>query len=84
MVAIKKVLHDKRFKNRGLQIMRQLVKDKQLNIVSLRHCFYSQVLFFSFLDALFFYVCNIESGSSVVSNNAISMVIVKLGTRGMR
>ena len=46
MVAIKKVLQDKRFKNRELQIMRQLVKDKHSNIVSLKHCFYSQVRLF--------------------------------------
>ena len=45
-MAIKKVLQDKRFKNRELQIMRQLVKDKHSNIVSLKHCFYSQVRFF--------------------------------------
>jgi len=42
IVAIKKVLQDKRFKNRELQIMRQLVKDPHSNIVSLKHCFYSQ------------------------------------------
>ncbi len=43
VVAIKKVLQDKRFKNRELQIMRQLVKDPHSNIVGLKHCFYSQV-----------------------------------------
>jgi serine/threonine protein kinase len=43
VVAIKKVLQDKRFKNRELQIMRQLVKDPHPNIVALKHCFYSQV-----------------------------------------
>jgi serine/threonine protein kinase len=43
VVAIKKVLQDKRFKNRELQIMRQLVKDPHTNIVALKHCFYSQV-----------------------------------------
>lgn len=43
VVAIKKVLQDKRFKNRELQIMRQLVKDPHPNIVALEHCFYSQV-----------------------------------------
>ena len=43
VVAIKKVLQDKRFKNRELQIMRQLVKDPHTNIVALQHCFYSQV-----------------------------------------
>ena len=43
VVAIKKVLQDKRFKNRELQIMRQLVKDPHTNVVALRHCFYSQV-----------------------------------------
>lgn len=43
VVAIKKVLQDKRFKNRELQIMRQLVKDGHSNIVALKHCFYSQV-----------------------------------------
>lgn len=42
VVAIKKVLQDKRFKNRELQIMRQLVKDPHPNIVALEHCFYSQ------------------------------------------
>ncbi|KAL3772467.1 hypothetical protein ACHAW5_007322 [Stephanodiscus triporus] len=42
IVAIKKVLQDKRFKNRELQIMRQLVKDGHSNIVGLKHCFYSQ------------------------------------------
>mmetsp|Transcript_15970 Transcript_15970/g.30115 ORF Transcript_15970/g.30115 Transcript_15970/m.30115 type:complete len:404 (+) Transcript_15970:936-2147(+) len=42
IVAIKKVLQDKRFKNRELQIMRQLVKDSHSNIVTLKHCFYSQ------------------------------------------
>merc|ERR1719410_738486 len=42
IVAIKKVLQDKRFKNRELQIMRQLVSDPHPNIVGLKHCFYSQ------------------------------------------
>jgi len=42
VVAIKKVLQDKRFKNRELQIMRQLVRDPHTNIVALKHCFYSQ------------------------------------------
>ena len=46
IVAIKKVLQDKRFKNRELQIMRLLVKDGHSNIVSLKHCFYSQVCVF--------------------------------------
>ena len=43
IVAIKKVLQDKRFKNRELQIMRMLVQDPHCNIVGLKHCFYSQV-----------------------------------------
>lgn len=51
IVAIKKVLQDKRFKNRELQIMRQLVKDGHSNIVALKHCFYSQVSFI-FVDFL--------------------------------
>eukprot|EP00741_Cyanophora_paradoxa_P007115 tig00001093_g6886.t1 len=38
VVAIKKVLQDKRFKNRELQIMREL---DHPNIVQLKHCFYS-------------------------------------------
>lgn len=38
VVAIKKVLQDKRFKNRELQIIRQL---QHPNIVQLKHCFYS-------------------------------------------
>jgi len=49
VVAIKKVLQDKRFKNRELQIMRQLVKDPHPNIVALKHCFYSQVRPFWFI-----------------------------------
>ena len=59
VVAIKKVLQDKRFKNRELQIMRQLVQDPHPNIVALQHCFYSQVR--CVLDCLFccviIYVC---------------------------
>lgn len=39
IVAIKKVLQDKRFKNRELQIIRKL---QHPNIVQLKHCFYSQ------------------------------------------
>eukprot|EP00249_Psilotum_nudum_P021599 c28168_g2_i1 orf=774-1865(+) len=38
MVAIKKVLQDKRYKNRELQIMRVL---DHPNVVTLKHCFYS-------------------------------------------
>eukprot|EP00299_Pterocystis_sp_00344_P012068 c5742_g1_i1.p1 GENE.c5742_g1_i1~~c5742_g1_i1.p1 ORF type:complete len:371 (-),score=42.79 c5742_g1_i1:126-1238(-) len=38
VVAIKKVLQDKRFKNRELQIMRMI---NHPNVVSLKHCFYS-------------------------------------------
>lgn len=52
IVAIKKVLQDKRFKNRELQIMRQLVKDPHSNIVALKHCFYSQVSFMVCLSKL--------------------------------
>lgn len=37
-VAIKKVLQDKRYKNRELQIMRLL---NHPNVVSLKHCFFS-------------------------------------------
>lgn len=37
-VAIKKVLQDKRYKNRELQIMRLL---DHPNVVQLKHCFYS-------------------------------------------
>jgi len=39
IVAIKKVLQDKRFKNRERQIMKQL---RHPNIVDLKHCFHSQ------------------------------------------
>ena len=39
VVAIKKVLQDKRFKNRERQIMKQL---KHPNVVELKHCFHSQ------------------------------------------
>ena len=42
VVAIKKVLQDKRFKNRELQIMRQLMKQPHPYIVSLRHYFISK------------------------------------------
>ena len=38
LVAIKKVLQDKRFKNRELQIMRML---NHPNVIDLKHCFYS-------------------------------------------
>jgi len=38
VVAIKKVLQDRRFKNRELQIMRRL---QHPNVVQLKHCFYS-------------------------------------------
>eukprot|EP00339_Tiarina_fusa_P018076 CAMPEP_0117034398 /NCGR_PEP_ID=MMETSP0472-20121206/24494_1 /TAXON_ID=693140 ORGANISM="Tiarina fusus, Strain LIS" /NCGR_SAMPLE_ID=MMETSP0472 /ASSEMBLY_ACC=CAM_ASM_000603 /LENGTH=377 /DNA_ID=CAMNT_0004743559 /DNA_START=26 /DNA_END=1159 /DNA_ORIENTATION=+ len=37
-IAVKKVLQDKRFKNRELQIMRQL---RHPNVVELKNCFYS-------------------------------------------
>ena len=37
-MAIKKVLQDKRFKNRELQIMKMM---SHPNVVSLKHCFYS-------------------------------------------
>ena len=37
-VAIKKVLQDKRFKNRELQIMKMM---HHTNVVGLKHCFYS-------------------------------------------
>ena len=42
VVAIKKVLQDRRFKNRELQIMRQLAKQSHPNIVTLRHHFISK------------------------------------------
>jgi len=38
-VAVKKVLQDKRFKNRELQIMKEL---KHTNVVELKNCFYSK------------------------------------------
>jgi glycogen synthase kinase 3 beta len=38
LVAIKKTLQDKRFRNRELQLMRQL---DHCNVVLLKHCFYS-------------------------------------------
>lgn len=65
IVAIKKVLQDKRFKNRELQIMRQLVKDSHSNIVALKHCFYSQVSFCLF-DCLFVVVIFWEGELSFV------------------
>lgn len=57
VVAIKKVLQDKRFKNRELQIMRQLVKDPHTNIVALKHCFYSQVRHQSFICCFLILFC---------------------------
>lgn len=42
LVAIKKVLQDKRFKNRELQIMRQLARQPHPYIVSLKHHFISR------------------------------------------
>lgn len=42
MVAIKKVLQDRRFKNRELQIMRQLAKQPHPFIVQLKHHFVSK------------------------------------------
>jgi glycogen synthase kinase 3 beta len=42
IVAIKKVLQDKRFKNRELQIMRQLMKQPHPYIVTLKHHFVSK------------------------------------------
>uniref|UniRef100_A0A452Y6G5 non-specific serine/threonine protein kinase n=1 Tax=Aegilops tauschii subsp. strangulata TaxID=200361 RepID=A0A452Y6G5_AEGTS len=38
MVAIKKVLQDRRYKNRELQLMRSMIHS---NVVSLKHCFFS-------------------------------------------
>jgi len=38
-VAIKKVYQDKRYKNRELQIMKELCHD---NVVTLQHAFYTQ------------------------------------------
>jgi serine/threonine protein kinase len=70
VVAIKKVLQDKRFKNRELQIMRQLVKDPHPNIVALQHCFYSQVRCtarispFATIMLLLFFFRTITIGSS--------------------
>lgn len=42
VVAIKKVLQDKRFKNRELQIMRQIAKQPHPYIVLLKHHFISK------------------------------------------
>ncbi len=42
MVAIKKVLQDRRFKNRELQIMKQLAKQPHPYIVQLKHHFSSK------------------------------------------
>lgn len=37
-VAIKKVFHDKRYKNRELQILKEL---NHPNVVSIKHCFFT-------------------------------------------
>ena len=42
VVAIKKVLQDRRFKNRELQIMRQLSKQPHPYVVTLKHYFVSK------------------------------------------
>jgi glycogen synthase kinase 3 beta len=42
IVAIKKVLQDKRFKNRELQVMRQLSRQQHPNVVLLKHYFVSK------------------------------------------
>ena len=42
VVAIKKVLQDRRFKNRELQIMRQLSKQPHPYVVLLKHYFVSR------------------------------------------
>ena len=42
VVAIKKVLQDKRFKNREVQIMRQLMKQPHPYVVTLKHSFVSR------------------------------------------
>ena len=42
VVAIKKVLQDKRFKNRELQIMRQIAKHPHPYVVALKHHFISK------------------------------------------
>ena len=42
IVAIKKVLQDKRFKNRELQIMKQLAKQPHPYVVLMQHHFYSK------------------------------------------
>ena len=42
VVAIKKVLQDKRFKNRELQIMRQIAKQPHPYVVALKHHFISK------------------------------------------
>ena len=39
MVAIKKVYQDKRYKNRELQIMKEL---QHPNVITLQHAFYTQ------------------------------------------
>ena len=41
VVAIKKVLQDKRFKNRELHIMKQLRSEPHPNVIQLQHQFYS-------------------------------------------
>ena len=56
VVAIKKVLQDRRFKNRELQIMRHLIKFPHPYIIGLRHYFISkgskqdEVKLFTFLN----------------------------------
>ena len=59
MVAIKKVLQDKRFKNRELQIMRRL---DHINIVSLLYFFYTSgekkvnTNYFTIVKLIFFHL----------------------------
>eukprot|EP00184_Porphyridium_aerugineum_P003118 CAMPEP_0184694568 /NCGR_PEP_ID=MMETSP0313-20130426/2468_1 /TAXON_ID=2792 /ORGANISM="Porphyridium aerugineum, Strain SAG 1380-2" /LENGTH=428 /DNA_ID=CAMNT_0027152865 /DNA_START=220 /DNA_END=1506 /DNA_ORIENTATION=+ len=81
-VAIKKVLQDKRFKNRELQIMRAL---DHPNVVMLKHCFYSsgdkpeEV----FLNVVMEYIPETVYATSrnyVREKKAMPLVLVKLYT----
>ncbi|XP_075482855.1 shaggy-related protein kinase eta isoform X1 [Primulina tabacum] len=80
-VAIKKVLQDRRYKNRELQLMRTM---DHPNIVSLKHCFYSTTIKNElFLNLVMEYVP--ESMFSVIKhysnmNQRMPLIYVKLYT----
>lgn len=78
-VAIKRVLQDKRFKNRELQIMKML---KHKNVVEMRHCYYenqdSEKIYLNLVleyvpDTVFRFCCQYAK-----NNDFVPLIYVKL------